>query len=66
MNRRKSSKGSADRASTPQLLCHMWWLRRAMACPCSGQQIRRHLFMADLLAWLLIVVALAFIFIKFR
>lgn len=64
MNWRKRFGRHADRS--PALLRHMWWWQRAQACPCSGRQIRYHLFMADLFAWLLIIAALAVIFLKFR
>ena len=66
MNGRKCSGGNAGRASALRLLRQMWWWRRAAACPCSGRQIRYHLFMADLFAWLLIIAALALVFLEFR
>ena len=66
MNWRKRLGGHADRSPAFQLHRHMWWWQRAQACPCSGRQIRYHLFMADLFAWLLIIAALVLVFSEFR
>jgi hypothetical protein len=66
MDGRKRSERNANRAPALRLLRQMWWWQRASACACSGRQIRHHLFMADLLAWLLIIAAFAFLFLKFR
>lgn len=66
MDRKERSEGNADRSPALRWLRHMWWWQRAAACPCSGRQIRHHLFVADLLVWLLIAAAMAFAFLKFH
>jgi hypothetical protein len=48
---------TAHRAAVSWLDRQMLW-RNLMRCQCSARQIRRHLLIAVLLVWLLLVVAM--------
>ncbi|HEY1473064.1 MAG TPA: hypothetical protein VGF53_03165 [Pseudolabrys sp.] len=60
MNEEKKSNELADKAAFLGPLRQLSW-NKAMACSCSGRQIRHHLFVADLFAWMLIILAIVLV-----
>lgn len=66
MSREQNSNEVADKAVTR--LHHMPWRffgryfwHYLMTCPCSGRQIRYHLLVADLLVWIVLILAIVLI-----
>lgn len=56
MRRERNSNEAAD-CAIMKLKRRISW-RSAMACPCSGQKIRHHLLIFDLLVWLVGILAI--------
>jgi hypothetical protein len=61
MRREQNSNEAVCMALLSSLLRRITW-RNLMTCACPGRQIRHHLFIADLLVWLLIILAILFVF----